>query len=261
MIEFYVIPPRKNIELSHLGDNRYFCLAQQYLKDPEYAKFFKELPDTSWVTLDNGAGDHDIITEDQLFEVMLDLMPNEVIPPDILFNGPQTIHNAIVFHERMVKENIADKIELFYCPQGRTQNEWLGSYMWGLNQPWIKTIGLSKIAVPFAFLDATGDVGIMEGRHNCFNYLKVHGLLQKPLHLLGMGDPREFNYYKLHDTTGMIRSSDSCNSIWSAVNILNWNKNQFQRIKTPANYFDLVLDQGQINLAKANITYLKWLVS
>jgi hypothetical protein len=260
-MDFYVIPPLANKTLMHSGD-RYFCLAQLYLSDKEYKAFFRSLPDSAWITLDNGAGDHDLVTEDQLFEVMKELMPDEVIPPDVLFYCDITVENAILFQRRMKIEELDDKIEIFFCPQGKDQDEWLACYKWGIDQDWITTIGLSKIAVPQAFLGVKGDVGIMESRHNCFNYLKVHGMLTKPLHLLGMGDPREFDYYQKHDTDEMVRSSDSCNSVWSAMNGKDWthvdSSTRFERIPTPKDYFNRPpLSSKELSVAENNIDFLK----
>jgi hypothetical protein len=256
-MDFYYIPPRSQNELMHNGD-RYFCLAQQYLSDDKYAAFFQNLSDDAWVTLDNGAGDHDLVTEDALFKVMKELIPNEVIPPDILFDHTKTRQNAIAFYERMVKEELDDKIEVLFCPQGKNQLDWLTSYVWALERDWIKTIGLSKISVPQAFLGVKGDVGIMEARHNCFNYLKVHGLIQKPMHLLGMGDPREFQYYQQFEEGAYIRSSDSCNSIWSAINQLDWTEEKFERVPTPKDYFDRdELTDKQRTVFENNVDFLK----
>lgn len=256
-MDFYVIPPLSNMSLMHSGD-RYFCLAQLYLKDEKYRKFFLELPEESWVTLDNGAGDHDLVTEDQLFQVMEELMPNEVIPPDVLFDSTVTVENACRFYERMQQEGLDDKIEIFFCPQGQTQADWLDCYEWALDREWIATIGLSKIAVPQAFLQEKGDVGIMEARHNCFNYLKVKGLLRKPLHLLGMGDAREFAYYSQFKEGEYIRSSDSCNTVWSAMNDIDWHEGNFERIPTPKDYFDRdKLTQEQLVFFENNVDLLK----
>jgi hypothetical protein len=256
-MEFYFIPPLANLNLMHKGD-RYFCLAQLYLTDENYRQFFNYLPENAWITLDNGAGDHDLVTEDMLFQVMSELNPNEVIPPDILMNGPKTIDNAKSFHDRMVAEEL-DHIEIFFCPQGDTQKNWLYCYEWALEQDWITTIGLSKIGVPWAFLMMDDDRGIMEARHNCFNYLKVNGLLQKPLHLLGMGDPREFAYYMQFEEAKWIRSSDSCNAIWSAMNRNQWSLKMFQRIPTPKDYFQREVKNKRIFdlVTQSNIEYLR----
>jgi len=255
-MDFYIIPPLKNLQLMHNGD-RYFCLAQLYASDKEYKTFFKSLSE-SWITLDNGAGDHDLVSEDALFKVMKDLKPNEVIPPDILFEKDATIESAKKFIQRMKDEGLFDQIEVLFCPQGATREEWIECYTWGLENEDVATIGLSKIAVPRAWFQLGKDEGIMEARHNCFNYLKVNKLLQKPLHLLGSGNPLEFQYYQQFDEGSFVRSSDSCNSVWSAMNGLDWTEGQFDRIPTPKNYFDRKpLTQKQLIIAENNIDFLQ----
>jgi len=257
-MDFYAIPPLNNLDLMHKGD-RYFCLAQLYIEHQHYRDFFKSLPDTAWVTLDNGAGDHDLVTEDILFEVMRDLMPSEVIPPDILFNADQTIINAKRFHRRMCEEGLCDDIEVFFCPQGKNQKDWLECYHWGLHTSWVKTLGMSKIGVPKAWVGSINDRGIMEGRINAFNYLRVNEMLNKPLHFLGMGDPREYAYYKQFSEFDCVRSSDSCNSIWSAMNSINWADGEFVRIPTPKDYFNREIPKDLVieHIIKTNINYLK----
>ena len=90
-MDFYVIPPVKYQYLSHLGD-RYFCLAQLYVKYKSYRKFFLDRKkEGRFITLDNGAAERSLVTEEVLLNVVKELQPNEVIAPDILFNKEKTI--------------------------------------------------------------------------------------------------------------------------------------------------------------------------
>ena len=259
-MDFYVIPPLKHLNLMHSGD-RYFCLAQLYVESKEYRDFFKRLPTNAWVTLDNGAGDHSLVTEDVLFKVMSELMPNEVIPPDVLFDAGTTMENAEKFYKRMQKSGLDDKIEILFCPQGKSADDWFDSYLWGLEQSWIKTIGMSKIAIPKALLDKENDTFIKEARHIAFNMLKASDKLQKPLHLLGMGDPREYAYYQHDEYSKYIRSSDSANSVWSAINGIDWTKGKFKRIPTPKAYFQREISadklQTTITIFENNVDFLR----
>lgn len=256
-MDYYIIPPRKALALSHLGDNRYFCLAQQYIKDAAYREFFQSLPSSAWITLDNGAGDHEMVSAQQLLEVALELKPNEVIPPDELFNGPQTILNLMDFIKLKKKHKHLNDTQIFFCPQGSTFTGWLDCYKYGLTDPDVHTLGLSKIGVPYMMYKVKGDIGIMEARHSVFNYLKINDLLKKPIHLLGMGDPREFEYYAKYDTDKIIRSNDSCNAIWSALNNISWKDGNFERIPTPKDYFDLVIPPSDVESIEFNVQFLK----
>lgn len=251
----YVIPPNNHLDLMHLGD-RYFCLAQIYINNPAYRAFFKEQKRLGkWVTLDNGAGDHAMITEDILFECMIDLMPSEVIPPDTLFDKDTTLKALDSFIERMKAADLLDKIEIFACPQGSDQCEWLNCYYSMLENPHVKTIGMSKLAIPHAWIGQTStDQGIKEARNQCFFYLKEENLLKKPLHFLGMGDPTEFAFYEGHP---MCRSTDSCNVVWSAMNDIRFTEGNFTRIKTPHDYFERSISPEIIPIIYQNAQFLR----
>jgi len=69
-----------------------------------------------------------------------------------------------------------------------------------------------------------------------------------------MGDPTEMlKYVQLNNP--LFRSTDSCNSVWSAMNNFNWREENFTRIKTPHDYFDRELTNEQYDLAVSNIEY------
>lgn len=255
-MDFYVIPPLAHLDLMHQGKgNRYFCLAQLYKKSPEYREFFRErVREGAWVTLDNGAGDHDVVTEEDLFTAMEDLLPSEVIPPDYLFDCDRTMSAFALFVTQMRMRLEFDKIEIFACPQGATRDEWVECYTHFLNIPQVNTIGMSKIAVPKAFLDKTGDTDIAEARNIAYDYLKTRGLLHKPLHFLGMGDPREFRHYK---GDPIIRSTDSCNTVWAGMNDIKFPGGDFRRIPTPKDYFDRTMSSYERMVAQLNIDWFK----
>lgn len=256
-MDFYVISPVSELNLMHHGD-RYFCLAQLYKKHSHYRDFFKEQVRLGrWVTLDNGAGDHDIVTPHELFEIMLDLQPSEVIPPDFLFNGIKTIRELELFYTAMKLSADADKIEnvqILACPQGRNKDEWMFVYEYMLQHPGVTTIGLSKIAVPKAFKDVIGDKMIKEARQQCIYELGEANLLKKPLHFLGMGDPTEFMSYR---QLPIARSTDSCNTIWSGMCQIEFNKGNFERIPTPKDYFDRGMTGSDIKRAEENIIWFR----
>jgi hypothetical protein len=253
-MDFYVIPPLRHLDMMNEGD-RFFCLAQLYMKDESYRQFFKmKVAQGRWVTLDNGAGDHDLVTEDQLIAVAKDLMPSEVIPPDVLFNGVATIRNLETFVNRMKEEGLLDKIQIFACPQGKDREEWMFVYKYMLYHPNVTTLGFSKIAVPYAFLLKKNDEMIKEARHLAYDTLKAAGLIQKPIHCLGAGDPREFEYYK---GDPLMRSTDSCFSVWSGMNKISWADKNYIRIATPKDYFERSLTEEQEAIAYKNIFWLK----
>jgi hypothetical protein len=256
-MDFYVISPVSNLEPMRLG-NRIFVLSHLWVQYPQYREFIYTLIDEQpdrWITLDNSAAERALVTEDVLIQVCHELMPSEVIAPDVLFDKDETIKNAIAFKIRMEKEGLLDTIDIFFCPQGKTKQDWLEAYEWGLKQDWIQTIGFSKIAVPQAWLpEWKDDQGIKEARHMAYDYLKQKGLLLKPIHCLGQGDPTEFAYYK-HPA---MRSTDSVFPVLAAAHGQDFNVDHTTRIPTPHSFLE-TYDMSGINmdLVKSNVDFLK----
>jgi len=256
-MDFYVISPLSNLEPMRLGD-RIFVLAHLWVQSEEYRNFIHKLIEEDldrWITLDNSAAERALVTEDVLIQVVKELAPSEVIAPDVLFDKDATIANAIKFRDRMSEEHLLHTTDIFFCPQGKTKEDWLEAYEWGLNQDWIQTIGFSKIAVPQAWLpDWKDDQGIKEARHMAYDYLKERGMLLKPIHCLGQGSFLEFQYYD-HP---MMRSTDSVYPILSAVNGIDFKKDTQTRIPTPHNFLETFdMQNADMNLIKSNVEMLK----
>jgi queuine/archaeosine tRNA-ribosyltransferase len=234
---------------------RIFVLAQLWIKSGSYRNYILEQKVLGkWITLDNGAGDHCTVSPQDLLEITMKLMPNEVIALDILFDKDATIYNLDRFIDMMKANDLLDKVEIFGCPQGSTKADWFECYQYMLDNPDVTTIGLSKIAVPYIYKTGSKDAGIMEARHLCYEELKSLDLIKKPIHCLGAGDPREFLKY-INDP--LMRSTDSCFSVWSAMNDISWNNGNFERITTPLDYFDRNVTEEQAILAASNVDFLK----
>lgn len=254
-MQFYVIPPLSRLDLMEQGD-RIFVLAQLWKQSEEYRQQIKAYKaEGKWITLDNGAGDFNTTTtQEELIAIVEDLMPNEVIPLDVLYERESTLYNLRVFITMLEQKDLLDKVEIFAVPQGKDKREWKMCYEEMLENPYVKTIGFSKITVPSVFETGADDQGIMEGRHLCYDELKSEGLLLKPIHCLGAGDPREFVKY-IGDP--IMRSTDSCFSVWAAMNGISWEEGNFERIKTPHDYFDRSVSEEAVEVALSNINFLK----
>ncbi len=125
-----------------------------------------------------------------------------------------------------------------------------------ITSPFVKCIGLSKIAVPKCWNNAEWDTMIGISRNQCVKELSEKNWLVKPLHLLGMGEHDEFDFY-LKNRIPFIRSSDSCYTILAALNGIDFEKGDTTRVPTTNAYFDVTLTEDQKALAKRNIEYLK----
>jgi hypothetical protein len=253
-MQFYVIPPVDSLHLMEQGD-RIFVLAHLWIQHPQYREFVLDKKNKGWyITLDNSAAEKELVTEDILINIVKDLEPDEVISPDVLFDSIATIRNLESFINRMTKENLLGKVKVFGCPQGANYNEWIWVYKYMLCHPHVDVIGFSKIAVPHAFLGLKNDQGIMEARHLAYDTLKAQGLIQKPIHLLGMGSPLEMTYY-LNDP--LMRSTDSCNTVWSGMNAIVFEQGNFERIPTPKDYFERSINLEETMYIESNIEWFK----
>ena len=235
--------------------NRIFVLAHLWVQSPEYRAFILDRKEEGyWITLDNSAAERALVTEDILIEICRELMPDEVIAPDVLFDKEETILNARMFRDRMDEEGLLGTIDIFFCPQGETKEAWLNAYNWAINQSWINVIGFSKIAVPNAFLENyTDDQGIKEARHMAYDYLKEKGLLIKPIHCLGQGDPTEFAYYD-HP---MMRSTDSVYPVFAASLGQDFTIDHTTRTPTPHNFLETFdMSNVDLELIKSNVAFL-----
>lgn len=240
-----------------LGD-RIFALAHLWVQFPEYRSFILEqkYEKGKFVTLDNSAAERALVTEDILIDICRELMPDEVIAPDILFNKSETITSAIRFRERMEQEGLLGTIDIFFCPQGNTKQDWLEAYTWGIEQPWINVIGMSKIAVPNAWLegDFEDDKGIMQARHTAYDYLVQNDLLKKPIHCLGQGSYKEFEYY----THPNMRSTDSVYPVLAACEGIDFKQDATTRVPTPHDFLEKYNMVGaNMELIESNIKLLE----
>lgn len=257
-MKFYCIPPNNHLDLMDQGD-RFFCLAHLYIQNERYKRHFLALRNRSpkvWITLDNGAAEHSLVTEEVLLNITSELKPDEVIAPDVLFNKEETLKNFKSFVQKMYNKGLLSHTSIFACPQGSTKEEWKECYYQMVVSPFVKCVGLSKIAVPKCWNDVEGDKMIGASRNQCVRELIDKHWLIKPLHLLGMGEHDEFEFY-LNNKVQNIRSSDSCYTTLAAMNNIDFEKGDNTRIPTPHWYFDVTLTEDQITLAKKNINYLK----
>jgi len=240
------------------GD-RFFCLAHHYIQNERYKRHFLSLRNRSpkvWITLDNGAAEHSLVTEELLLNITSELKPDEVIAPDVLFNKDETLKNFKSFVQKMYNKSLLSHTSVFACPQGSTKDEWLECYYQMVVSPFVKCIGLSKIAVPKCWNNAEGDTMIGVSRNQCVEELISRHWLIKPLHLLGMGEHEEFDFY-LKNKIPNIRSSDSCYTVLAAMNKIDFQQGDNTRIPTTNAYFESELTEEQKQLAIKNLNYLK----
>jgi hypothetical protein len=254
-MKVFVTPPIKYLELSELGDG-FYCLAQLYKHNKKYRAFTKKMKESGkFIILDSGAGDEgEIIQKEELFELTQEILPNEVIPTDELYNSSITILNLVWFINKMKKTNM-EGVGIFACPQARTVSEYKSLLFAMSTFKEVTTIGLSKKTIPYVYGIKVKDQDIDIARITMVYELQKYPLIyKKNYHCLGMGDCREFLMYKGFSN---MRSTDSCYPILAAMNDLDLENDPFVRYPTPKDYFELGMTDKQIELAKKNISFLK----
>lgn len=258
-MDCYFIPPVNALRFMDNGTKHIFCLAHLYLKYPKYKKYMLNLRNNpragikKFITLDNSAAERSLVTVETLLDIVEELKPDEVISPDILFDKTETINKLNEFIRLMDERQLSIHTKIFGCPQGRTKDEWLECYEYMLNCSSVSVIGLSKIAVPKCWLNKIDDEGIKESRNMCVDYLMSNNLLKKQIHFLGMGDPTEYTHYR-HI---LLRSTDSCYTIWAAMNNIKFAQGDNTRIPTPHDYFEKKLSRDIDSLVRHNISFLR----
>lgn len=254
-MKVFVTPPIKYLELSELGDG-FYCLAQLYKHNEEYRSFTKKMKESGkFIILDSGAGDEgEIIQKEELFELTQEILPNEVIPTDELYNSSITVSNLVWFINKMRKTNM-EGVGIFACPQAQTVSEYKSLLFAMSTFEEVTTIGLSKKTIPYIYGIKEKDKDIDIARIIMVYELQKYPLIyKKNYHCLGMSNCREFLMYRGFSN---MRSTDSCYPILAAINNLDLEDDPFIRYPTPKDYFELEMTDKQIELAKKNIAFLK----
>lgn len=246
--------PNTHIELSELGNNTFYILGQEYKKSQSYREYtHKAIKDGRFTILDSGMGDHgDFLTNKEMFELVKELHPSEVIPTDNLYNKELTIQHTQQMIDWMKKDGLLETTKILMCPQGNTIDEYISCWKWAIDNECVSTIGMSKKTVPHVIVGEANDLNIAKARHIMYDILKVRGLMTKPIHMLGSEGPFEYEYY---GDDKMIRSTDSCVAIWQGCNNSTFDQKDYQRIPTPSNYFDIVIEPHMKDSIKFNTDF------
>lgn len=176
-----------------------FCIVHRTLNDPEYAAFYaSEARKTDTIVImDNGLWElGSSMSFEALMEASRNILPDELIAPDVLYDMPKTLHATSEFltqlecFKRSIRESSPKPVPFlefanFAVPQGKNRKDWLYCFDHFNNNPLIRTIGIPKI------LNKSWKPG---GRLGCMSFLehtnRIHS--DKQYHALGVHDPTEF---------------------------------------------------------------------
>lgn len=197
-----IIPPTALLETyGVMGDEYHLCLSARVLEDKTYADFYSwrsKLGD--WVILDNSA--HEQLEGqrvDQLVDAATRIDPSEIVLPDRLFFGEDTVDLA---REALpVFRRLFPHAKLMGVPQGRTRNEWEECLV-ALTVLGIDSVGISK------------DYEVWNERlYGLVGLAASYGFTREQIHLLGWGR----NLWELAALAGLVRGVDSAKPIVYAL--------------------------------------------
>lgn len=133
-------------QLEDTKDNQYhMCLAHlvgQGGQKEKYTEFYSKqsMDYNKFVLMDNGAAEGSQLDADKLIEAYKIIKPREMVLPDTLYDGRETLDKSINFMNRFRKL----PCRFMGVPQGRTMDEWIDCADHMLNWDRINTIGISK---------------------------------------------------------------------------------------------------------------------
>lgn len=152
----------------------HMCLANIAIKNERYAEHFAALAasNDSWVLMDNGAAEGEQLSVDELLHCYDIVKPQEIVLPDTLLNGPDTIRKGSEAL-RMIYEHYDynEPFTIMAVPQGATLEEWKECASQMVQWHAINAIGISKflqmqIGKPYVRLEAARILGELFKKYN-----------------------------------------------------------------------------------------------
>jgi hypothetical protein len=193
--------------------NDYNYILFHLLSNYKYYKFYKK--SNKYSLLDNSAFEfsvnHQKFDIDKFIYYANDLQVNEIIIPDVLGDGENTIKWVDKWYSKY-DDKISKDVKRIVVVQGSSFQDWLQTYRYYKRYK----DEFSKIAISFGYkwLEDFGDEGnnlksekFANGRQKLIHYLVNNRLIYKPLHLLGCYNLNEYSEYKSYDFIESIDTS------------------------------------------------------
>lgn len=186
----------------------HLLLAHRVRGDARYASFYAAPALGQYRILDNSAFELGEAIDDDTLRWVLDLVrPDEIVLPDVLLRADDTMRRSEAFMERLPDTDTTPR--LMGVPQGRTLEEWIGSYRYFAHHPRVYSLGIGGIYCSRRGPHfSRGMSGI--GRAHLFDALLARDATEprKPHHLLGSGDSAHLEL-ELLSRNACIRSIDT----------------------------------------------------
>lgn len=191
----------------HVLDNKQYlmCLANLVNVSDKYGAYYASAarkPGT-YVLMDNGAAEGEQLSNEELLRCYGRIHPNEIVLPDTLCDGKDTLKKMDEALELFV-ESERLPYRIMAVPQGKDFDEWSACAEVMVQDRRIHTIGVSK------FLQMT--TGTIWIRHAAVERLallmEVYGRHDLEVHLLGCSEPLHY-VQTIMDTFPFVRGCDS----------------------------------------------------
>lgn len=261
-IETYFIPPKPSIELALNGDCL-FCLAHFVQQgDDKYIEFFKNHSENRFVTIDSGVAEGSRVPVQEFLELAKKVNAHEIICPDELWNGLETVRLTQEFLSQVSAEDKA-RFKFMMVPQGKDIQDFVTSLQHLQELPECGCIGISKFDAPVLFGKPEDIHKVCDSRIRLMDYLVENKLLKKPVHCLGYCNPIEFKHY-VDKGYSFVRSCDSASAILCAVHGIRFNKQLGTLAPKPEGgslYHELMVLPKARELALWNMNIVKELCS
>lgn len=262
MIKTFVNAPIAHPELN-VGWGVY-GLAHEALKSKEYReRLVTQAKSDRVLILDNGADElGEGLQGEEFWDLVEEVRPDVVIAPDVLKDGPETIHRTTRFlYELSSREALVDfgDMKVMGVAQGKTLDEWINSYLSLISNSRIHIVG-----VPYDvdFSVVKGDEYALRGkkssrersenRVDLMAYLQNRGLLLKTVHFLGLNDLGEFLHHRTQAYDVEVWN-DTTAPFAAAVDGRHWEVDKSGEKDWPSLDFQVELDPAQYGFSINNL--------
>lgn len=184
--------------LKKTENNHYhMCLSHLVLQSETYASFYRRMSDEGkYVLMDNGAAEGCQLNNEELIEAYDIVNPTEIVLPDCLLDGTETIQRTEDF---LNKYNVPYKT--MFVPQGKNLHEWVSCCAEAASKRWFRNI--SSIGVSKFLSMTTNDENIRFLAAMC-----SQSISNKEIHLLGCHEGPG-HMAKIYNLVDLVRGCDS----------------------------------------------------
>lgn len=262
-----LIPPIAHLEEFAQG-NFHLTLAHMYKNDAYRKHYQQQAAQGATILLDNGAWERQLLPFEELIDLAVEVGATELVLPDSLFNFVETISHLsdalrTLSNPYWFNKLQDNNIDLCFIPQGSSSSDWAACMNYGLDA--LQKFGkFSRIVlgIPRSIDDNFNGGRVFSLRKYMPATLNKFTRLFITFHAMGSGKDLRKLAALVRKTPYPIRSTDSAKPFTYAIHgieITKTLKNIPISLGRPGNYFDMVLSDEMLALARKNVEIYKWI--